>query len=397
MAPVLLLVAGCGRAGDDLPAVPAPRAVEVPARPGAAQPHVAAWGDAIAASWIEPAASGHALRFARWDGATWSAPRTIVAGEDWFVNWADFPAIVALSDTWLAAHWLQRSGPGTYAYDVMFTQSTDGGEVWSPGVRPHRDGTSTEHGFVSLFPHDEGVGIVWLDGRMFEDGGHGQPTSEMMVRFTSVRQDGQFADEVLLDGRACDCCQTAVALAATGPVVFYRDRSPDEVRDIAVTRLVDDAWTPPVRVHADDWVIGGCPVNGPAADASGDDVVVAWFTAANEAPAVHVAFSGDGAASFDAPVRVDDGNAAGRVDVLLLPSGRAFVVWLENVGEGGELRGRLIGADGRRGPARALAATTAQRASGFPRMARRGDEVVLVWTEPGDPSRVRAAVLDFAP
>lgn len=393
--PVLALL-GCVNAGAEvLPSVPAPIELEVPAGPGAAQPYVAAWGDAVGASWIEPAGSGHALRFARWDGTGWSEPRTIAAGEDWFVNWADFPSVLALSDTWLAAHWLQRSGPGRYAYDVMLTQSWDGGATWSSPARPHRDGTETEHGFVSLFPHGRGVGIVWLDGRMFEAGAHGETTSEMMLRFTTLLPDGELTGEILLDGRVCDCCQTAVALPAAGPVVFYRDRSPDEVRDIALTRLVGDQWTAPARVHPDGWVIGGCPVNGPAADARGDDVVVAWFTAADEEARVQVAFSGDAGASFGAPIRIDDGNAAGRVDVLLLPSGHAFVVWLENVGDAGELRGRLVNASGRRGPSRGLAATTAQRASGFPRMTRRGSDVVLVWTEPGEPSQVRAATLEF--
>jgi hypothetical protein len=297
----------------------------------------------------------------------------------------------------LAAHWLRRSGPGRYSYDVMLTQSRDGGTTWAAPLRPHRDGTETEHGFVSLFPHDGVLGAVWLDGRAFDGAGHGHGASEMQVRFTTIRPDGALSHEVLLDDRACDCCQTAAALTSLGPLVVYRDRSADEVRDIAVTRLVDGTWTAPRTLHEDNWVIPGCPVNGPAADAEGDRVAVAWFTAAAERPRVQVTFSDDAGASFGEAIRVDDGDPVGRVDVLLLAPGVALVVWLENVGEAAELRGRLVAASGRIGPARAIAATSAERASGFPRMARSGDDVLLVWTQAGEPSTVRAAVLSFEP
>jgi hypothetical protein len=396
LAPLTVLVAiACdARTDSSVPALAAPRAVAVPAAPGAGQPNVTALQDGRALlTWIEPADTGHALRFAIWDGDGWTAPRTIGHGADWFVNWADFPAAVEFAPGRLAAHWLQRSGPGRFSYDVMLTRSDDGGATWSAPVRPHRDGTETEHGFVSLFPHDDGVGIVWLDGRHFAADAHSDPTNEMALRVTTMHADGRLGPETVLDDRTCDCCQTAVARTGRGPVILYRDRSADEVRDIAAVRLVDGAWTRPQPVHHDGWVISGCPVNGPAADAEGDDVVVAWFTAADGTPLVNVAFSSDAGASFGAPVRVDDGDPAGRVDVLLLSRDRALVVWIENVGEDAELRGRMVSRTGRAGPARALAATTAQRASGFPRMARQGSDVLLGWTEPGQPATVRAAVL----
>ena len=64
----------------------------------------------------------------------------------------------------------------------------------------------------------------------------------------------------------------------------------------------------------------------------------------------------------------------------------------ERLGEGAELRARIV-ADTLVGPARVIGATSSQRASGFPRMARRGSDVVVAWAEPGDTSRVRAAAI----
>jgi hypothetical protein len=401
-AAAALIPVGCGdgatRDAQDL-TLPQPRLLEVPAGAGAAQPFLATGPAGVIVSWTEPAADGHALRFAEWDGSGWSAARTVATGSNWFVNWADFPSVVALDDDVWAAHWLQRSGPGRYSYDVVLTTSADRGVTWSTPVRPHRDGTETEHGFVSIFRHGQGAGVVWLDGRRYEETPAGPATNEMQLRFTTV-QHGEAGTEagaeVLLDDRICDCCQTAVAVTGRGPVAFYRDRLPGEVRDISVTRLLAGEWTAPQRVHDDGWVINACPVNGPAADAHGDDVVVAWYSGANETPRVHVAFSRDAGATFAPPVVVDDGHPIGRVDVLFLEDRRALVVWIERAGEDAGIRGRIVAPDGAAGPSLTLAATISGRAGGFPRMARRGPDVVLAWTEPGETSRIRAAVLPLS-
>jgi hypothetical protein len=345
----LLLLAACQ--GTPALELPEPQPLAVPTGPGAAQPFVAAHGSDIVLSWTEPAEEGHALRFARFDGTDWGPTGTVAVGRDWFVNWADFPSVVAVDENRWAAHWLQRSGPGRYAYDVMLATSADAGASWSAPVRPHADGTETEHGFVSLFPHDGGAGVVWLDGRRFEDTDEGPATREMQLRFATVAVAAEpvTGDELMLDGRICDCCQTAVAVTGRGPVVFYRDRSPGEVRDISYTRLMNGAWSQPRPVHNDGWEINACPVNGPAADGRGDDVVVAWYTGAADAPRAYVAFSGDAGDSFTPPVRIDDGNPIGRVDVLFLDGGPSLVVWLERVGEDAEIRGRLVAADGQAG------------------------------------------------
>lgn len=213
----------------------------------------------------------------------------------------------------------------------------------------------------------------------------------MTVRQTTIGRQGELGPEMLLDPRACDCCQTAAALTSDGPILVYRDRSPREVRDIAITRHVDGRWTEPRRVHDDGWVIPACPVNGPAVSADGRRVAVAWFTAAQDTPRVRVAFSDDAGAGFAPPVRIDDGDPAGRVDIELLPGAAALVSWIERTADGAEVRVRRVQSDGRVGPSVAIATSTAERASGFPRMARSGDVVVFAWTQPGSPSRVRVA------
>jgi hypothetical protein len=329
-------------------------------------------------SWIEAADSGHALRFAAWSDAGWSVPRTIARGRDWFVNWADFPSLIQLRDGTLAAHWLQRNGDGTYAYGVRIARSLDGGDSWLAPVTPHRDESPAEHGFVSLYDAGNGaVGAVWLDGRRYAAG-----REEMTLRHTTIAADGTLGPETGIDARVCDCCQTSIARTSAGLAVFYRDRSESEIRDIATVALAGGAWSEPRRVHADDWHIEACPVNGPKADARGNDVVLAWFTAPADEPRVNVAFSTDGGRTFGEPVRVDDGLPAGRVDVVLLDDGSAVVSWLERVEGAAEIRLRRVAPAGARSAFTTLTRTGAERASGFPRMTRSGSTLVLAWTAP---------------
>ena len=388
--PLLLVLAACRPAPPEAPfaLTDAPLA----AAPGSGRAHLFADGDRVILSWTEPVDSlRHALRFATWTGDAWSTPQTVIERDSLFVNWADFPSLLALDDGRLAAHLLVRSGAAPYAYDVHVTQSTDGGATWSNTLVPHTDGTQTEHGFVSLLPWPgstagDRVGMVWLDGRN-TGGGHGDAHGggAMTLRFASLDADGTLHDEAELDDRICDCCGTAAVRTSDGAVAFYRDRSADEVRDVAFVRFDGTAWSAPRPLGGEGWVIDGCPVNGPAAAADGDRIAVAYFTAANDTPAVRVAFSDDGGRTFGAPVTVDDDAPLGRVDVALLPDGSAFVLWLSRTPEtpdesSAALRAQRLYADGRRASPVLVTPTSGDRRSGFPQLARHGNHLFFAWT-----------------
>jgi hypothetical protein len=358
--------------------------------------------DRVILSWVEKVGDKrYALRTAMLNRHGWSETETVSEGENWFVNWADFPSVISLKDGSLAAHWLVKSGGATYAYDVNISRSNDGGASWSKPMVPHRDNTQTEHGFVSLIPLSDGrLGAVWLDGRnmknMKETKEHAPAPESMTLRYAAIDADGKLSDETQLDERVCECCQTSAAVTSQGPIAVYRDRSQSEVRDIYVVRQVNGSWTTPQPVFADNWQINGCPVNGPSVAADGERVVVAWFTSAENVPRVKVAFSQDAGATFTQPIQVDDGENVGRVDTLLLSDGSALVCWLSGNVEGGQIKVRRIQSNGSVGPAAVIAQTDISRSSGFPRMARLGDQVHFAWTEFGKPSRVRTAVADLA-
>ncbi|HET9713443.1 MAG TPA: sialidase family protein [Pyrinomonadaceae bacterium] len=357
----------------------------------------------IVLSWVEKLdAKRYALRAAIRVSAGWSKTMTVAEGDNWFVNWADFPSVVALNNDTLAAHWLVKSGTGTYAYNVNIALSKDGGQTWSKPIVPHLDNTQTEHGFVSLIPlHDGRLGAIWLDGRnmkdMKDDHGEDKPLPvSMTLRYASIDANGGMAEQAELDERVCECCQTSAALSSDGVIAVYRDRSHGEVRDIYSVRQASGTWEKPQAVHADNWEINGCPVNGPAIATSGRNVAVAWFTGVDSKPSVKIAFSPDAGATFDAPILVDDGETQGRVDILLLPDNSALVCWLSGNADGGAIKVRRVTRNGSIGPPALIAQTDISRSSGFPRMALLGNEVHFAWTEFGKPSKVLTAVTDVS-
>jgi hypothetical protein len=368
------------------------------------EPELTATGDGrIILSWVEKIAEKrYALRAAVRNTNGWSEVYTAAQGENWFVNWADFPSVIALDDGSLVAHWLVKSGSATYAYNVNIARSSDGGKTWSEPVVPHLDNTQTEHGFVSLIPLTGGrVGAIWLDGRnmknMKDNHDENKPSSaSMTLRYAAIDASGKISDDAQLDDRVCECCQTSAALTSDGVIAVYRDRSQTEIRDIFSVRQSNGTWASPQAVHADNWQINGCPVNGPSIAADGRHIAVAWFTGANDAPRVKVAFSNDAGATFGRPIEVEEANAVGRVDTLLLPDGSALVCWMSGTVESGDIKVRRIRPDGTLGPASIIAKTDISRSSGFPRMARLGTEVHFAWTEFGKPSRVRTAFADVS-
>ena len=391
-----MALVGCDR--TDAPAIGAFVPIDSPAASPSGESNLAVDASGVVhLTWLERLPdSSVAVRYARREAETWGPTRTIATNRDLFVNWADFPSVTVTSSGRLVVHWLQRSAAGKYSYDAMLAHSTDQGETWSTPVRLHADSSASEHGFVSVVPVADSAIAFWLDGGA-TTGGEGSDHGAMQVRSVSISAAGALGAEALVDEKSCDCCQTASALTSRGPIVVYRDRSDDEIRDIVVSRFAAGKWTPPAPVHNDGWHIEACPVNGPAIVANGDTVAVAWFTGARDTARVQVAYSFDAGASFGAPVRLDAGHPAGRVAMTADGRGAVIVAWVERLpGEAAEVRARVIAPDGRAMAATVVTRSHAARASGFPHLARAGNRLYASWTEPGDSARVRVAVASLA-
>lgn len=374
------------------------RAIDCPAGMSTGEPNFATSASGrVLLSWVETIDSSSSLKLSSRDDSGWSEVKTVASGTDWFVNWADFPAIAVNEGGAILSSWLQKSSGGTYSYDVYLSVSTDGGDKWGEPFIPHDDSTPTEHGFVSMEPLADGsFGIAWLDGRnTTESHGTGEAGGAMTVRFATISAEGEINDPVLLDDRACDCCQTAMTIAGDGSIVVaYRDRSDQEIRDISIVWRGREGWSEPLSVSDDNWRIEGCPVNGPALASADSLVVVSWFTKGNNDTArVLCSFSHDYGKSFSDPLQLDSGDPLGRVDVVFTDAETALISWLENSGDTSRVVVRAVRPGGKMSPVEAVAESSTSRASGFARMATTNKGVWIAWTSLGEKSRVKTALI----
>ncbi len=361
-------------------------ALESPAGENSSLPYLIKGDDGnLYMSWVEERDSGWIdLKYSVLKGDAWETPELIASGNNWFVNWADYPQMAVDQKGNMVAHFLAKSSAGTYSYDVNVMYKSAHGE-WSGPVIPHDDGTPTEHGFVTMLPQNDGTFLLaWLDGRNTGGGDHSDHDSHgsdgaMTLRSAVIDMTGLVTNGVALDERVCDCCQTGGAMTSKGPVIVYRDRSEGEVRDIAFVQKMKSEWSDPAIVGADGWMIEGCPVNGPRVASIDDAVASAWFTGVGDRSMVKVAFMNSDN-TFDPPIVVDDSASMGRVDIVMVDEENTIVSWLDLDDDIPQIKYRLVSRDGRFDDPILVTDTSASRASGFPQMEVMDGELYFAWT-----------------
>lgn len=409
---------------------PAVSMIASPAAANAGEPQLTVSNRGVLLSWIEHSGTTVSLRFAERAPTGWTQPRSVSSGDDWSINAIDVPSVLRLSNGTLVAQWLQQSGAGMHANDVRISYSKDDGRTWAPSFTPYSDRAPRERLFASLFElPNTTLGLIWLnggavsagtsDGRTMErhrheggqhgrehGGGHqgqrgheapagamGMAMGEMSLRFASFDGAWKQTADMPIDARVCECCSTAAIITSEGVLAAYRNRSDDEIRDIYVSRLVQGRWSEPSVVHADNWRIPACPINGPALAAAGRNVAIAWYTVTQDQGHTYVAFSSDAGRRFTTATRLDDTASTGRVDIELLPDASALATWVEVADGRSQFRARRVAPDGTRSPAVTIATLAGGRTGAVPRVSRSGDELVFAWTEAsGGASQVRTAV-----
>jgi hypothetical protein len=343
-------------------------------------------GSELYMSWItDNNGQTHSLNYARYSNGNWSKTTTIATDSTWFVNWADFPTIIADSDGPVAANWLRLTETRPLAYDIKISTTNDSNK-WSSAMIPHKDGTPTEHGFVSMIPWDSGTFLaVWLDGRQTE----GRTADKyfnldyaMTLRGALISTEGEIKESFLIDKSICDCCPTSLVKTEDGAIVAYRNRTDDEIRDIFVSRFDGKSWSNPKAVHNDGWEIGACPVNGPKLAAQGSTILVAWHTAADEDPTTKAAISTDGGQTFNKARSLNNQESLGRVDVAV-HNGKAYVSWMESNSKdknNAYLNVASFGISNSSVNKKRVAEINSSRQTGFPQMEILGNELIFAWT-----------------
>ena len=339
--------------------------------------------DNLFISWTEQVADSNFLYISKLEDNSWSEKSIIKKGKDWFVNWADFPSISynEISNSLFSFH-LQKSSEETFSYDVNY--HINQGSSWKDMQKIHDDNTFSEHGFVSSIPYKDGFMVSWLDGRNTYGKGHdGHAKGAMTIRSAILDNTGKIVDESLIDGMVCDCCQTSMTISNDIPIIVYRDRSKDEIRDIYYSRYIDSNWTDPQPIHDDEWEINGCPVNGPNIDSNEEKVVVSWFSASNGRPKVNLKFSRDNGRTFGDKILVDniENSPIGRVGVEFISSDEVIISWLSTVEGKGKLLMRKIGVNGSVGEIKVTDEVLTERSTGFPQIEKFNDNIYISWTD----------------
>jgi hypothetical protein len=354
----------------------------VPVNGSAMAPHLSASANGITLSWVTLDGANASLQYAHRDGDAWSPVSTAASGKNWFLSAADVPSVRRLSNGTLVANWFVGTKPELEAYDLLLSYSTDQGRTWAKPFTPHHDGTETQHGFSSLFEMpDHGLGLVWLDGRDQSNNTTDPEGGVMALRFTRFDDRWKQGADTLVNMRVCECCQTGAALTTEGIITAFRDRSDKEIRDIAVSRLDNGAWTPAAVVHADHYESLSCPVNGPAISARDKIVAVAWYTVQKDIGHTFAAFSSDAGRSWSAPIRLDVNQSLGLVDIELLDDGTAAASWVEFANDKRRFMVRRVEPNGHASAPTPVGGQEQGRLSGYPRMARVKDGLIFAWIE----------------
>jgi hypothetical protein len=258
--------------------------------------------------------------------------------------------------------WTSKTPAGTR---LLSARSDDGGNSFGGWTLLPDSDAPGNRGWQATATDPSGrVLAVWLDHRELARPANGSTTAK-----PGQHQHGRAADAHQMDGAAraqrsklyfspldgtkaaqaltggvCYCCRTTIAAARDGAIyAAWRHVYPGNVRDIAFTMSRDGGRTfaPPVRISDDNWVLDGCPENGPAMtlDANGR-IHVVWPTlvpgtapASEPTLALFYTTSTDGR-QFRTRQRIPTEGFARHPQITLDPGGAVVVTWDEQADGG---------------------------------------------------------------
>ena len=374
-----ILVAGCQFNDQSF------REFQNPADTESRYPYLFTSDSTLYMSWLGTTNNGSALNYASYSTGQWSDVQTAGTDSSRFINWADFPSIIANESGPMAIHWLHKKSGGPYAYDVNIAFAQEQGR-WSEPITPHNDRTATEHGFVSMVPWDsDTILAVWLDGRQSahrSEKDYYDLDYAMTLRGALISTAGKVERKFLIDDAVCDCCPTSLIKTTDGAIVAYRNRTDNEIRDIYISRFNGVNWSDGIPINDDGWKIGACPVNGPVLAARDSLVGITWYTAAHNRPVVKAALSTDNGRSFRKVHRVSKQASAGRVD-LAIHKQKAYISWMGKANKKAALNYRSIHFDKGQKLSEVTTADSidASRKSGFPQLQIVGNQLIMAWTD----------------
>ncbi len=293
-------------------------------------------------------------------GRTFSGPSRVnhVAGDANFSG--EQPPRLALvprngREPGIVVVWTAKAPSGTR---LVSSRSDDGGKSFAAAAPVPGSNGAGNRGWESIDTAPDGAVVaLWLDhrdsssareksGAMKHDEHqhlHSATPADGVARAQLSRLFFATLDKAdsprSITGGVCYCCKTAIATDASGGVyAAWRHVYPGNVRDIAFTKSVDGGrnFTPPVRISDDNWVLDGCPENGPAMTVDRNRRIhVVWPTlvpgptpSREPTMALFYATSQDGR-SFTARQQIPTEGVPRHPQIALRDNGQLIVAWDE--------------------------------------------------------------------
>ncbi|HVQ17146.1 MAG TPA: sialidase family protein [Vicinamibacterales bacterium] len=371
---------------------------------------LAASGQFAAIAWGASAMAGSTdiyIAVSRDGGRAFGAP-TRVAGDAKLAG--EQPPRIALipragQAPSIAVVWTANGSAGTR---LLSSRSDDAGRTFtSPAPVPGSD-ASGNRGWESIANSGQGgVVTLWLDHRDTASGGRsgapmnhaehqhlasGQPPSDGVARaqLSKLWFAGGADVPKALTGGVCYCCKTAIATDSAGTIyAAWRHVYDGNVRDIAFTKSSDHgrSFAPPLRVSNDNWVLDGCPENGPTMVV--DDakrIHIVWPTLIPGATrtseptlALFYSVSADGKVFAPRQLIPTDG-VPRHPQLIVAPNGALLVAWDEQA-KGTRRVALARGSIDSKGVARFVKQPIGDNVRAeYPALARTSDGTLVAWT-----------------
>ena len=229
------------------------------------------------------------------------------------------------------------SDSNRFAGFVHYIVSTDKGKTWTEPACVHSDiAAGKSHSFASITRLSDGeIGACWLD-ESFNRSAGGRP-----VVFAKTNGQNKFGNQLILDSVACQCCRIAINSDTGGRItVAFRDIIDDSIRDMSVCSSEDKGrtFTRAVSFSKDEWVINGCPHNGPSVASAGNNTYAAWFTGGPH-KGVYYCEMNERKEMLSKQLVSNHGRF---IQLCLMPDGSRVLAYNENVEAGGKVYSKIV-------------------------------------------------------
>ncbi len=241
------------------------------------------------------------------------------------------PKIALGRDNAVFVSWTRRI-EGRFAGDVYFSRSLDDGRSFDAPRLMRDTHEPTSHRFDALTVTPSGrLYVAWIDkrdlARAEAEGAEGFAGASI---FFAVSDDGgaTFGPNQRAAAHSCECCRLAMVPAGADRIrLLWRHVFAGSVRDHALAELTPGGASEPERVSHENWVLQGCPHEGPhmAAGTNGEHMV--WFSGAPDAAGVHYGFRDHALGATLHMQRLDERPGSGKPQVAVRGD-HVDVIWL---------------------------------------------------------------------